>query len=93
MSTENVNTNSNPNDMNIVERVKAPTPKFFKTLRTIGLALVAAGGAILAAPISVPAGLIAIAGYVTLAGGVLTAVSQTAVDNEQKQNETKDETP
>ena len=31
-------------------------------------------------PIALPAGLIAAAGYVALAGGVVTAVSQTAVD-------------
>jgi hypothetical protein len=69
-----------PNNMSVVERVKAPTPKFFKALRTIGLALAAIGGAILAAPVAVPAALVSIAGYVTLAGGVMTAVSQTAVD-------------
>ena len=80
MSTENNHTTSNPNEMNVVERVKAPTPKFFKTLRTIGIALAAAGGAILASPIALPAGLVAAAGYVILAGGVVTAVSQTAVD-------------
>ena len=73
----------NANDMNLVERVKAPTPKFFKVLRTIGLVLAAAGGSIMAAPLSLPAGLIAVAGYVTLAGGVITAVSQTAVDTNQ----------
>lgn len=83
MKKGNVNT-TNPNKMNVVERVKAPTPKFFKILRTIGLTLAAVGGAILAAPISIPAGLVAVAGYVTLAGGVLTAVSQTAVDSEKE---------
>ena len=66
--------------MSVVQRVKAPTPSFFKTLRTIGLALAAIGGAILASPIALPAGLIAAAGYVALAGGVVSAVSQTAVD-------------
>ncbi len=85
MNKENANA-TNPNEMSVVERVKAPTPKFFKTLRTIGLTLAAIGGAILAAPISIPAGLIAVAGYVTLAGGVLTAVSQTAVNSGQKED-------
>ncbi|WP_256948350.1 hypothetical protein [Flavobacterium psychrophilum] len=33
--------------MNIIKRVKAPTPKFFKVLRNIGLVLVAVGGTIL----------------------------------------------
>lgn len=82
MKTENKLTVTNPNEMTIVERVKAPTPKFFKTLRTIGLTLAGIGGAILAAPVAVPAALITIAGYITLAGGVITAVSQTAVDTD-----------
>ena len=87
MATENNQTTINPNNMSVVQRVKAPTPSFFKTLRTIGLALAAIGGAILASPIALPAGLIAAAGYVALAGGVVTAVSQTAVDtNSQSSN-------
>ena len=84
MKKENNATVSNPNEMSIAQRVKAPTPKFFKTLRAIGLALAAIGGAILAAPVAVPAALVSIAGYVTLAGGVMTAVSQTAVDTNAK---------
>lgn len=92
MGTENNSTVTNPNEMTVIERVKAPTPKFFKILRTIGLALAAAGGAILASPIALPAGLVAAAGYVIFAGGVVTAVSQTAVDTTNK-TESKDETP
>jgi len=68
--------------MNIVQRAKAPTPKFFKVLRAVGLSVAAVGGSILAAPIALPAALITVAGYLTLAGGVITAVSQTAVENE-----------
>ena len=84
METDKNATVTDPNNMSVVERVKAPTPKFFKTLRTIGLAWAAVGGAILAAPVAVPAALVSIAGYVALAGGVMTAVSQTAVDTNAK---------
>ena len=84
MGTENNSLATNPNEMTIVERVKAPTPKFFKTLRAIGLTLAAVGGAILTAPVAVPAALVTIAGYVALAGGVMTAISQTAVDTNSK---------
>jgi len=91
MATKNNQTTINPNNMNVVERVKAPTPKFFKTLRIIGLTLAAVGGAILAAPVAVPAALVTIAGYITLAGGVMTAVSQTAVDTNSKSD--NNETP
>jgi len=92
METKNSVTTMNPNNMSVVERVKAPTPKFFRTLRTIGLALAAIGGAILASPIALPAGLVAAAGYVALAGGVVTAVSQTAVDTTDSKT-TENETP
>jgi uncharacterized membrane protein HdeD (DUF308 family) len=92
MATENNQTTINPNNMSVVQRVKAPTPKFFRTLRTIGLALAAIGGAILASPIALPAGLVAAAGYVALAGGVVSAVSQTAVDTTDSKT-TENETP
>lgn len=66
--------------MNVVKRVKAPTPKFFKILRTIGLSLAVAGGTIVASPIAIPAVVVSVASYVILAGSVITAVSQTAVE-------------
>ncbi len=83
---------NNPNEMSIVERVKAPTPKFFKTLRTIGILLAAVGGTILAAPVTLPAVMVSVAGYAAVAGGVITAVSQTAVDNTGT-NSTENGTP
>lgn len=68
----------------IIDRAKAPTPKFFKVLRTVGLALAAAGGTILAAPIALPAIVTTIGGYVAVAGGVLSAASQlTTTDDSQ----------
>ena len=62
--------------MNIIKRVKSPTPKFFKVLRNIGLVLAAVGGTILAAPIALPIIVTTIGGYVAVAGGVISAVSQ-----------------
>jgi hypothetical protein len=67
--------------MKIIERYKKPTPKFFKTLRNIGIALATAGGAIIAAPISVPAAVISIATYMTVVGTVATAISQAVVSD------------
>ena len=66
----------------VVDRAKAPTPKFFKVLRTIGLSLAAAGGALLAAPVALPAAILSAAGYVLVAGTVLGAVSQVAKEEE-----------
>jgi uncharacterized membrane protein HdeD (DUF308 family) len=70
--------------MNIVKRVKAPTPKFFKVLRNIGLALAAVGGTVLAAPIALPIVISSIGGYLAVAGGVLSAVSQITTINDHK---------
>ena len=66
----------------ILSRVNAPTPKFFKKLRNIGLALAAIAGTIVAAPIALPAVIIKVAGYLAVASTVLGAVSQKAVEGE-----------
>lgn len=66
--------------MTIQERVKAPVPKFFKVLRTLGLSLLAVSGSLLAAPIALPAAVVSAAGYIAVAGGVLSAVSQVTVE-------------
>lgn len=72
--------------MKLIDRAKAPTPKFFKILRTIGLSIAAAGGAILAAPIALPAGIVALGGYLVTGGAVLSAVSQVTVEDHAFKN-------
>ena len=68
----------------ILNRVSAPIPKFFKVLRTVGLTLAAVGGTILAAPVALPTIVITIGGYVAVAGGVLTAASQLTTTNDSE---------
>jgi hypothetical protein len=67
--------------LSLLERAVAPTPKLFRILRLIGLALAAASGALLAAPVALPAIVTTVAGYVAIAGTVATAVSQVAVES------------
>ncbi len=71
----------------IIERAQAPTPKFFKVLRTVGLTLLAVSGSILAAPVALPAGLVTVAGYLAVAGGVASAVSQVTVTERTRAEE------
>ena len=68
----------------IFRRLASPTPKFFNTISKVGLALSAVGGVLLAAPVALPAGFVAVGGYLLTAGAVATAVSQavTTSDNE-----------
>jgi uncharacterized membrane protein HdeD (DUF308 family) len=75
--------------MKVVERIKAPTPKFFKILRSIGLAFLAISGTIVAAPIVLPVTVVTVAGYMAVAGGVISAVSQMTVV-EENPNKTRD---
>lgn len=72
------------NKMNVIDRATAPTPKFFKIVRTVGLVLASIGGSLLAAPVAIPLSLVNIAGYLTVAGGVLSAVAQITVDENQR---------
>ena len=70
-------------NMNVVERALAPTPKWFKILRTVGIALATIGGTIIAAPVALPVGLVSAAGYLVLGGSIISVVSQTAVKSEE----------
>ena len=66
--------------MTLQERIKAPTPPFFRRLKKAGLAVAATGATLLSAPVVLPSVLVAVAGGLVVAGGVAAAVSQLAVD-------------
>jgi hypothetical protein len=68
--------------MNILQRAAAPTPRFFKKLRLIGLILTAASGVLLGGDLA-PAAILEIVKHVASAGAVLVAVSQVTVDDKQ----------
>ena len=68
--------------MNIIQRAKSPTPKFFKKLRNIGLVLATIATTVVAAPVALPAVVLKIAGYLAVASGIASAVSQTTVEGE-----------
>ena len=70
--------------MKLIKRYTKKTPTFFRKLRNIGIAVAAAGGVIIAAPISLPAIVISVATYLTVAGTVATAVSQAVVADEDQ---------
>lgn len=65
-----------------MNRLLAPTPKFFKVVRNIGLFCTAIATAIATAPISVPASIVTIATYLGIAGVAAATVAQTAKENE-----------
>ena len=73
--------------MNIISRATAPTPKFFKGLRLLGIILTAISGVFFGR--STSAEVKEIATHIATAGAVIAAVSQVTVDDKdfQIQNE------
>ncbi|WP_235832069.1 hypothetical protein [Flavobacterium ranwuense] len=50
-------------------------------MRSIGMALLAISGSIIAAPVALPVAVVSVAGYAALAGGVISVISQITVDD------------
>jgi len=69
-------------ELSVVGRLMASTPKFFKVVRTVGLCLAAVSGAMLTSPIALPTVIVTAAGYLAVAGSVMTAVAQVTVEGE-----------
>ena len=69
-------------ELTLAQRVVAPTPKFFRLLRTIGVVVGLVGASILASPVALPAIVVTLGGYLALAGSIVTGLSQTAVGKE-----------
>lgn len=74
--------------MNVKQRFLAPTPKFWKKVQKLGLALTAVGTFVATAPISLPATIITLGGYAAFGGGLIAAMSQLTVDDIKKVEET-----
>jgi hypothetical protein len=64
----------NKDDLTLVQRVVAPTPKFFRLLRTIGVIVGLVGASLLATPVALPTAVVTIGGYLALAGSIVTGV-------------------
>jgi len=62
--------------MEVVKRLKSPTPKFFKKVRNLGLVLTAIGTGIIGAPVVLPVAIASIGGYLVLGGTIAAGVAQ-----------------
>lgn len=71
--------------MSIKQRWSAKTPKFWKRVQKIAITLGAVAGVLVAAPITLPAAVVTVAGYAITAGTVAATLSQLTIEN----NETK----
>lgn len=69
--------------MSVLERLVAPTPNFFKTIRNLGIILGAIGGTLITVPVALPTWILAAAKVLVVAGSVAAGVSQTVVKGDQ----------
>jgi len=69
--------------MEIVKRLKSPTPKFFKKVRNLGLVLTAIGTGIVAAPVALPVAIASISGYLVLGGTIAAGVAQLTKEDKK----------
>ena len=63
-----------------LDRLKKPTPNYFKKVINIGITLGVIGTAIAAAPVALPAAVVTLGGYLATAGVIAAAVAKTTVD-------------
>jgi ABC-type xylose transport system permease subunit len=68
---------------NIKKRWNAPTPKFWKNVQKVAIAIGAAAGVVIAAPITLPTAVVTVAGYLVTAGTVAATLSQLTVEDNQ----------
>lgn len=71
-----------PQKLTLWDRLKLPTPRFFRKVRAIGTALGALGVVLTTTQVPLPAIVVAIGSYLVLAGSVAAAISSVAVEPE-----------
>ena len=59
--------------MELLKRLKEPTPQFWKNIQKVGLALGIIGGAFVASPVAI---LVSIGGYLIMVGSIIAGLSQ-----------------
>jgi len=70
-------------ELTIKQRWKSPTPKFWKKVQRLGLALTAIGTFVATAPIALPAVIVTAGSYAAFGGGLIAAMSQLTVEDKK----------
>lgn len=73
--------------MKIKDRITAKSPKLFQRITKVCVALGVVGGAILAAPVSLPLLITTIGGYLVVAGSIGASVSKLTVKDKVNEDE------
>jgi ABC-type xylose transport system permease subunit len=74
-------------------RWNSPTPKFWKRVQRIAIVAGTIAGIIITAPVSLPAAVVTVAGYVVTAGTVAATLSQLTVEQPTSTEENVDNSP
>jgi hypothetical protein len=62
--------------MELIDRIKAPTPKWWKKFRNTASVIAGIAGALIVAPIALPVGVVTALTYVAVVGGAVAGTAQ-----------------
>jgi hypothetical protein len=68
----------------ILNRIKAPTPKFWRKFRNTAGVIAGIAGALIVAPIALPVGVITALTYVAVVGGAVAGTAQLTKEDAGK---------
>lgn len=80
-------------NLTLWDRLRLPTPQFFRKLRAIGSALGALGLVLTTTQVTLPAIVVTVGSYLILAGSVAAAISSVAVEPEDGNRRLSPPTP
>ena len=69
--------------MNIQQRIAAPVPRFFRKIRNLGIIFASLSATVMGLPLPLPPVVTDIAGYLTVAATVASAISQATIVEEK----------
>ena len=67
--------------MEILDRINAPTPKWWKKVRNVMIVVAGVSGALLTLPVSLPVGVVTALTYTAVISGTIAGTSQLTKEN------------
>jgi hypothetical protein len=69
--------------MELIDRIKSPTPKWWQKVRNVALIASGIAGGLLVAPIALPIGVVTALTYVAVVGGTIAGTAQATKENKE----------
>ena len=70
--------------MELIDRIKAPTPKWWKKVRNIAGTVAVIGGVVLTLPVALPVGIVTAITTITIVTGTIAGTAQATKEDASK---------